>query len=249
MPSPPNQTGRVERYRDAFQSIEDARRYDASQYRPDSYQSFIGDIESKMLQDVVRSRPPGRSLDFACGTGRMTGVLGAVSTEVLGVDISEAMLEIARNTHPSIEFHCLDVSSAAQPKMGVFDTIAMFRLLLNNELDVSIQCLRWAREHLSPGGRVIVNNHGNLLSHKLLSRSKGGGVTGNVMSDDTVRRLGSAAGFDVELAGCTAVLGPTIGKRLGMAGKRLERFAATNRLSHLGSNRLYELTPSETATQ
>lgn len=49
--------------------------------------------ELEALQRAISALPPGRVLDVGCGTGFMTRHLGG---EVVGLDQSEAMLEIAR---------------------------------------------------------------------------------------------------------------------------------------------------------
>jgi ubiquinone/menaquinone biosynthesis C-methylase UbiE len=53
------------------------------------------------LRGVVASLPPARTLDAACGTGFLTRHLRG---EVVGLDQSEAMLEIARDQAPEATF-------------------------------------------------------------------------------------------------------------------------------------------------
>jgi SAM-dependent methyltransferase len=59
------------------------------------------DEERAALEQVVASLPPMRTLDIACGTGFLTRHLEG---EVVGLDQSEAMLEIAREQAPRAEF-------------------------------------------------------------------------------------------------------------------------------------------------
>jgi ubiquinone/menaquinone biosynthesis C-methylase UbiE len=53
------------------------------------------------LRGVVESLPPARTLDVACGTGFLTRHLRG---DVVGLDQSEAMLEIAREQAPDATF-------------------------------------------------------------------------------------------------------------------------------------------------
>jgi len=53
------------------------------------------------LRAVVAALPPARTLDVACGTGYLTRDLRG---EVVGLDASEAMVEIARSRLPSARF-------------------------------------------------------------------------------------------------------------------------------------------------
>ncbi len=53
------------------------------------------------LEPLLRSLPPARTLDVACGTAFLTRHLRGA---VVGLDQSEAMLEIARSRAPGFEF-------------------------------------------------------------------------------------------------------------------------------------------------
>jgi ubiquinone/menaquinone biosynthesis C-methylase UbiE len=59
------------------------------------------DAELDELRRVVEGLPPARTLDVACGTGFLTRHLRG---EVVGLDQSEAMLEIAREQAPDATF-------------------------------------------------------------------------------------------------------------------------------------------------
>jgi len=53
------------------------------------------------LEQAIHALPPARTLDVACGTGFMTRHLRG---DVVGLDQSEAMIEIARERVPAAEF-------------------------------------------------------------------------------------------------------------------------------------------------
>ncbi|TML47748.1 MAG: class I SAM-dependent methyltransferase [Actinobacteria bacterium] len=55
------------------------------------------------LEAYVSSLPPGRILDVACGTGYLTRLLRG---EVVGLDQSREMLDVARRRLPSVELVC-----------------------------------------------------------------------------------------------------------------------------------------------
>jgi ubiquinone/menaquinone biosynthesis C-methylase UbiE len=57
--------------------------------------------ELRELERVIAGLPPKRTLDVACGTGFLTRHLRG---QVVGVDASERMLELAREQAPSAEF-------------------------------------------------------------------------------------------------------------------------------------------------
>jgi SAM-dependent methyltransferase len=47
---------------------------------------------------------PGPVVDVGCGPGRVAAFLAARGHDVVGVDLSPAMIEVARRAHPNIEF-------------------------------------------------------------------------------------------------------------------------------------------------
>jgi ubiquinone/menaquinone biosynthesis C-methylase UbiE len=57
--------------------------------------------ELRELEQVIAMLPPKRTLDVACGTGFLTRHLRG---EVVGLDASERMLELAHRQAPSAEF-------------------------------------------------------------------------------------------------------------------------------------------------
>jgi ubiquinone/menaquinone biosynthesis C-methylase UbiE len=64
--------------------------------------------ELRLLEGVVRDLPPARTLDVACGTGFLTRHLRG---DVVGLDASERMLEIARGQAPQARFEHGDALS------------------------------------------------------------------------------------------------------------------------------------------
>jgi ubiquinone/menaquinone biosynthesis C-methylase UbiE len=59
------------------------------------------DVEVRRLERVIASLPPARTLDVACGTGFLTRHLRG---DVVGLDQSASMLEIARDRVPTATF-------------------------------------------------------------------------------------------------------------------------------------------------
>jgi ubiquinone/menaquinone biosynthesis C-methylase UbiE len=57
--------------------------------------------ELEQLAEVIAALPPAKTLDVACGTGFLTRHLRG---EVVGLDQSEAMLEVAREQAPDATF-------------------------------------------------------------------------------------------------------------------------------------------------
>jgi demethylmenaquinone methyltransferase/2-methoxy-6-polyprenyl-1,4-benzoquinol methylase len=77
------------------------------------------DDEVNLLEGVIRDLPPVRTLDVACGTGFLTRHLRG---DVVGVDASERMLDVARGQAPAVRFQHADALSLPFED-GVFDRV------------------------------------------------------------------------------------------------------------------------------
>ena len=75
--------------------------------------------ELRRLERAIRDLPPVRTLDVACGTGFLTRHLPG---EVVGLDASERMLEVAREQAPRARFEQGDALSLPFED-GAFDRV------------------------------------------------------------------------------------------------------------------------------
>jgi ubiquinone/menaquinone biosynthesis C-methylase UbiE len=75
--------------------------------------------ELRLLEAVIRDLPPVRTLDVACGTGFLTRHLRG---DVVGLDASERMLEVARGQAPTARFEHGDALSLPFED-GAFDRV------------------------------------------------------------------------------------------------------------------------------
>ncbi|MGY0064582.1 class I SAM-dependent DNA methyltransferase [Streptomyces sp. LZ34] len=97
-----------------------------------------------------------RVLDLGCGTGLPTArqLVGA-GFEVVGVDLSHGMVELARRYVPDATFHRLDIADlrpGGPRNLGRFDAVtAFFSLLMLPRAEIPL-ALRTVRHILVPGG-------------------------------------------------------------------------------------------------
>lgn len=132
--------------------LQTARYYDKI-YAFKDYQA-----EAQRLTAVIRRhlRSDGnRLLDVACGTGRHIEHLKA-DFQVEGLDISEGLLELARELNPGILFHQGDMIHFELAKRYdvvtcLFSSIGYVRTVEN--LRQAIGCMA---QHVVPGGVVII---------------------------------------------------------------------------------------------
>ncbi|WP_158890304.1 class I SAM-dependent methyltransferase [Amycolatopsis anabasis] len=98
--------------------------------------------------------PGGRVLDHGCGSGTPTLVqLAGAGLEVVGVDESRRMLELARARVPEADLRRRDLRDLG-PELGEFDAVAsFFALLMLPKRDI-LPVLRALRERLR-GPRLL----------------------------------------------------------------------------------------------
>jgi SAM-dependent methyltransferase len=86
--------------------------------------SFTKGTENEVafLVDALGLEPGARVLDVGCGPGRHAHALGERGMQVVGVDISQRFVDLARQDAPGgVEFHRLDARSL--PYDGEFDAV------------------------------------------------------------------------------------------------------------------------------
>lgn len=203
-------------YREQFAEPAKARRYDAVDTGAGSYSQLLWEIEKQQLASIVdemrRTRDRIDLLDFATGTGRIIGFLESRVDSATGIDVSAAMVELAREKLTGARMFCKDITAPDDEIEGTYDLITAFRFALNAEPSLCLAALKAMAARLRDETSLLVfNNHGNPFSHKLplwpyhaVRRLGGGYVTeGNYMTNRRARTLTEAAGLRIErVEGC-----------------------------------------------
>ena len=131
--------------------------------------AMIWRLEQKLLPHIVRQQfpaDPPTHLDFACGTGRILGLLSPMTASSTGVDLSASMLQVARDTLTGVEFVEADITRDDQLGNRKVDLITAFRFFPRAEPALRREALMSLRQHLKQDGVLIFNNHrtrGSLL--------------------------------------------------------------------------------------
>ncbi|WP_164842507.1 class I SAM-dependent DNA methyltransferase [Actinoplanes solisilvae] len=129
-------------------------------------------FQSALVERIAALLPGGTSvLDLGCGTGVPTAkVLTESDHRVVGVDVSEGMLRLAREQVPAAEFVHADFSALADD-FGRFEAVtAFFSLLMLSKADIE-RTLDKAYGWLQPGGYLaigMVNFDGDSLPFEFL---------------------------------------------------------------------------------
>lgn len=121
----------------------------------DTMQNALIRAEEGVVDELLADVPPGRALDAACGTGRHAARLAALGHDVVGVDGSSAMLDVARSKLPDVDLRVGSLTSLPVED-GSFD-VATCALALTHLEDPTAAIVELARAVRS-GGRVIISD-------------------------------------------------------------------------------------------
>ncbi len=143
-------------------------------------EDVAGDYDRKLAgsllfeQDAAFVRefcqPPGRLIDLGCGTGRMLAECARQGHRALGVDLSQPMLEKARErrAHEKLEFDLLNANITQLQCLAdasfhyascLFSTLGMISGAVHRQ-----QVVAHAYRLLVPGGKLVLHVHNRWFS-------------------------------------------------------------------------------------
>jgi len=97
-----------------------------------------------------------RALDFGCGTGRSTRFLRELDFQVVGVDIAEHMLALARERDPQGDYRLVRDGDLTSLPSGAFDLVASIFTFDNiPTMDKKVALFRSLGRLLDSGGRLV----------------------------------------------------------------------------------------------
>ncbi|MFJ4466689.1 class I SAM-dependent methyltransferase [Streptomyces sp. NPDC089424] len=121
-------------------------------------QAFAGSAAHRASLEWLLGRlePGSRVLDVGSGTGRPTAqVLADAGHDVLGVDVSPVMVELAARQVPDASFRCADIREISLPDAS-FDAVCVyFSLLQLSRAEQSALLGRLVRA-VRPGGHLVL---------------------------------------------------------------------------------------------
>lgn len=150
-----------------YEDEERARAY-ADLAFPGTYFLAFRDIPALLAQHVTGTR----ALDFGCGAGRSTRFLRELGFDVLGADVSDAMLAEAARRDPQGNYVRVLPDDIGAVGAATFDVILCAFPFDNIPARERVSLFRQLRERLAPHGRLInlVSAH-EIYLHEWLSFS------------------------------------------------------------------------------
>ncbi len=149
-PGPPDPRAALRRSYDAVAADYAARLGDELAHKP---------FDRARLRDLAaRVGRRGVIGDIGCGPGHVTAFLAAQGADVVGLDLSPAMIEQARARHPECRFELADLHALGTAP-GRFAALVLFYALIHEDEASLAQALAACRAALSPGGPMLAAVH------------------------------------------------------------------------------------------
>lgn len=125
------------------------RIYDELRHKP---------LDQQLLDQLVLEARGGPICDIGCGPGHVARYLHEQGADVCGIDLSDAMVERARELNPGIGFRQGDMR-ALDVNGGSFAAIAAFYSLIHIPREEMVPVLGELRRVLRPDGLLLAAVH------------------------------------------------------------------------------------------
>lgn len=112
----------------------------------------VEDIE-KAFSYINKSNP--KTVEIGCGNGRDAKEIIKHTSDYLGIDLSEGMLEIARQSTPEAKFELADLETFQFPNN--IDVVFAFASILHSDKDSIKDLLERVYTSLNPGGVFFIS--------------------------------------------------------------------------------------------
>jgi len=98
-------------------------RYDKHGSRNPVVRQLMAGFERSLLELLEHVGAPGRILEVGCGEGHVTALLARrfPGAHILGTDVSERILDVARHAHPELEFRACSIYEL--DRLGTWDLV------------------------------------------------------------------------------------------------------------------------------
>ncbi|MGA5428120.1 class I SAM-dependent DNA methyltransferase [Streptomyces koyangensis] len=149
--------------------------------------------------EIVRDSGLGPVADLGCGPGHLTARLASLGVAASGVDVSPAMVELARATHPGLRF---SVGTMTALEIGDATLGGVLAHYSTHHTPPELLPTVFAEFHrtLAPGGHLLLAGHVGAGTHRRPTHAYGGhpvSYTSHRLPPDRLAALLREAGFTV----------------------------------------------------
>jgi ubiquinone/menaquinone biosynthesis C-methylase UbiE len=157
-------------------------------------------FDRHLLERFVADIPMGKPVcDMGCGSGHVADHLRSLGVEVLGVDLSPGMVEVAKKRYPANEYRVGDMLELDLPDESL-GGIVTFYSIIHLKRDQVRRAVKEMFRLLFPGGSLLVSFHqGEGVLHSEESLGQPVAFDCNLYEPDEVRRPMEETGFEVEM--------------------------------------------------
>jgi SAM-dependent methyltransferase len=144
-----------------------------------SYDAVAGEYEKRIAGELA-GKPLDRALlagfaelvprelpvgDVGCGPGHVAGHLAGLGCDVVGVDLSPAMIDIARRRYPQLAFHAASMLELPVADGAWGGSVAMYSIIHFSAEERRAACRELGRV-VRPGGIVMIAFHVSDAAHE-----------------------------------------------------------------------------------
>ncbi|MHB1987532.1 MAG: class I SAM-dependent DNA methyltransferase [Acidimicrobiales bacterium] len=139
----------------------------------------------------------GPVADLGCGTGRITTHLGSLGVDAFGVDLSPAMVDLARRTHSHLRFDVGSITALELSDAAVGGVVAWYSTIHTPPRHLPRVFAEFFRV-LAPGGYLLVGFHvGDRNLPRTVTYCDGASVTAYDVTPERIANLARRAGLVV----------------------------------------------------
>ncbi|WP_405148135.1 class I SAM-dependent methyltransferase [Sphaerisporangium sp. NBC_01403] len=111
-----------------------------------------------LFADLVQTTGGGPVADVGCGSGRITAYLRELGVDTFGIDLSPAMIEVARRDHPSLRFEVGSMTGLDLADASMAGLVAWYSLIHVPDDEIGSVFTHFRRV-LRPGGPLLLSFH------------------------------------------------------------------------------------------